>query len=190
MQPNPLRVISLCSLLLGSFFLAKSISTKTPKYVLHELLSFKVNKSRFFRKHISQKLDSIIGFAFLFVGFALQIYLEVEALKSLQTPGEESAITNWWYLGIGMATVLGAIVYLLSRITRYFSGKIFVEMVRFMVERHGYPLGGDESLVLEVGRIMRIRRDEEDTIESYTERVRAKMKLPPGKGRKGPLSYT
>ncbi|MHC4960355.1 MAG: hypothetical protein ACYTGN_18555, partial [Planctomycetota bacterium] len=62
MEPNPLRVIALCSQVLGIFFLAKSVSIKTPKYVLHELLDFKVNKSRFFRKHINQKLDVIIGF--------------------------------------------------------------------------------------------------------------------------------
>ena len=51
------RLCALCSLILGSFFLAKSVSIKSPKYVLHELLAFKVNKSRFFRKYISQKLD-------------------------------------------------------------------------------------------------------------------------------------
>jgi len=56
MHPNPIRVIALCCCILGAFFIAKSISIKTPKYVLHELLHFKVNKSRFFRKYISQKL--------------------------------------------------------------------------------------------------------------------------------------
>ena len=82
MEPHPIRVIAYCSLILGSFFLAKSVSIKTPKYVLHELLSFKVNKSRFFRKYINQKLDAITGFLFMFLGFALQMYLEVEALDA------------------------------------------------------------------------------------------------------------
>ena len=179
MDPSPIRVIALCCCILGAFFLAKSISIKTPKYVLHELLSFKVNKSRFFRKYISQKLEAVIGFLFLAVGFGLQIYLEVEGLGASRTGG----YADWWTVIGGTLFAMLAIAVLLSRVTRYFSGKIFVEHVRFMVERHGYPLESDEGLVLELGRIMHIPRDEADTIESYTEKVRAKMKLPPVEAR-------
>jgi hypothetical protein len=180
MEPNPIRVIALCSLILGSFFLAKSVSIKTPKYVLHELLSFKVNKSRFFRKYISQKLESVIGFIFLFVGFTLLIYLEVEALEG------STGFENWWVVvGVTVVTIV-AIAILLNRITRFFSGKIFVEHMRFMVEHHGYPLESDEALVLELGRVMHIPRGDEDTIESYCEKVRTKMKVSRKPGSPGP----
>lgn len=177
MQPDPIRVIAYSSLILGSFFLAKSISGKTPKYVLHELLSFKVNKSRFFRKYISQRLEAVIGFMFLFLGFAIQLYLEVQAL------GEEgrrsgSGFDNWWLvIGITVVAMLG-IAFVLSRVTRFFSNKVFVEHVRFMVVTHGFPLESDEGLVLELGRVMRVRHDDEDTVESYSAKVRAKMGLP------------
>lgn len=178
MQPTPIRVIALCSLILGSFFLTKSVSIKSPKYVLHELLSFKVNKSRFFRKYINQKLDAITGFLFMFLGFALQMYLEVEALDA---SGRSSGggFSNWWTVMGGTVVVMIAIAILLRKVTRFFSGKIFVEHMRFMVKRHGYPLEQDESLVLELGKVMRIERDDHDTIESYCEKVRVKMKLPP-----------
>jgi len=172
MQPDPIRVIAFSSLILGSFFLFKSISAKTPKYVLHELLSFKVNKSRFFRKYISQRLESFIGFMFLFLGFALLLYLEVQALTGTKGFG------NWWLvIGITVVAMLG-IALVLSRITRYFSNKVFLEQVRFMVLTHGYPLESDEGLVLELGRVMRIPHSEEDTVESFAAKVRAKMGLP------------
>jgi hypothetical protein len=175
MQPDPIRVIAFSSLILGSFFLAKSISGKTPKYVLHELLSFKVNKSRFFRKYISQRLESVIGFMFLFLGFALQLYLEVQALGDQAGP---SGFDNWWLvIGITVVAML-AIALALSRITRFFSNKVFVEHVRFMVLTHGYTLEADEGLVLELGRVMRVRHDDNDTVESYSAKVRAKMGLP------------
>jgi len=180
MQPDPIRVIAFCSLILGSFFLAKSISIKTPKYVLHELLAFKVNKSRFFRKYIAQRLEAVIGFVFLFLGFALQLYLEVDALGEMERRAGTGGFDNWWLvIGITVAAMI-AIAMLLSRITRYFSNKVFVEHVRFMVLTHGYPLESDEGLVLELGRVMRIKRGEEDTIESYSTKVRTKMGLPPG----------
>lgn len=185
MEANPIRVIALCSLILGSFFLAKSVSIKTPKYVLHELLAFKVNKSRFFRKYISQKLESVIGFIFLFVGFTLLIYLEVEALGS-QAKADARGFDNWWVVvGVTVVTIV-AIAILLNRITRYFSGKIFIEHMRFMVEHHKYPLESDEALVLELGRVMHIPRADEDTIESYGEKVRKKMKVAREPGAPGP----
>jgi hypothetical protein len=184
MQPDPIRVIAFSSLILGSFFVVKSISGKTPKYVLHELLSFKVNKSRFFRKYISQRLEAVIGFMFLFLGFALQLYLEVEALGE-QGRRLGSGFDNWWLvIGITVVTML-AIALLLSRITRFFSNKVFIEHVRFMVMTHGYPLESDEGLVLELGRVMRVRHEEDDTVESYSAKVRQRMGLPPGAGARG-----
>jgi len=176
MGPSPLRVIALCSSILGVFFLAKSMTVKSPKYMLHELLRFKVNKSRFFRHYIGQKLEAIIGFVFLLFGFGIQIYLEVEALRD--QPGRSYGLTNWW-LVVGVTVgASAAIVFLLSKITRFFSGRIFVELTRFMVETHRYPLASDESLVLELGRILRVPREDEDTLESYTKRVLDRMKVP------------
>ena len=46
-----------------------------------------------------------------------------------------------------------------------------------MVSTHKYPLESDDALVLELGRILRVQRDEEDTIESYTRKVLARMKF-------------
>ncbi len=179
MQASPIKVIALCSCMLGVFFLFKSVSIKTPKYVLHELLSFKVNKSRFFRRYIGQQLDALIGFLFLTVGFVLQIYLEIQGLHEQggdRGPASRGFESWWIVIGVTVAVLL-MIVFVLARITRYFGGKIFVEHVRFMVVTHGYPLESDGALVLELGSIMRIERDEEDTLESYSKKVRAKMKV-------------
>ncbi len=178
MQPDPIRVIAFSSLILGSFFMMKSISVMTPKYVLHELLDFKVNKSRFFRKYISQRLESVIGFMFLFLGFVLQLYLEVQALGEEGRRAGTRGFGNWWLvITITVVAMLG-IAFVLSRVTRYFSNKVFVEQVRFMVETHGFPLESDEGLVLELGRVMRAPHDDDDTVESYAAKVRAKMRLP------------
>jgi len=181
MPPSPLRVIALCCNIVGVFFLAKSITTKSPKYMLHELLRYKVNRSRFFRNHISQKLEAVIGFLFLIVGAGLQIYLEIHGLAEQERAdglrGQPYGFTNWWVVvGVTLA-IMALTTWVLSRVTRYFSGKIFVELVRFMVETHEYPLESDESLLLELGKIMRVDRREDDTLESYARRVRAKMKI-------------
>lgn len=143
--------------------------------MLHELLAFKVNKSRFFRKYINQKLDAIIGLLFLVAGFGLQVYLEVDALGARETG--QTAFANWWGVVTVTLLVISTIAVLLNKITRYISGKIFVEHVRFMVEAHDYPLEGDSVLVRELGRILRVPREDQDTVESYVLKVLKKMKI-------------
>jgi len=194
MEPNPIRVIAYCSLILGAFFVVKNLSIKSPKYVLHELLAFKVNKGRFFRKHISQKLEAVIAFVFLSIGCGLLIYLEVEALQqkaaSDQADPYDGAFTNLWAVLGTTLLVMVLVAWLLNRITRFFSGKIFVEMTRFMVLTHKFPLEKDHALVRELGAIMNVPMDEQDTLESYSEKVRAKMHLGPDRDEstKGPFT--
>jgi len=87
--------------------------------------------------------------------------------------------------GIAVLTQIIVIGFLLHQITRFFSGQIFVEQLRFIVLKHGFPLESDEGLVRELGKILRVKLEEDDTVESYTERVRAKMKLPKSSPRRG-----
>ncbi len=173
-DPSAVRVIALCSCVLGAFFLAKSISTRSPKYMLHELLSFKVNRSKFFRKYVTQKLEVVVGFVCLLAGFGLLIYLEIQALRA-QESSALPGFANWWLVvGVTLAAML-IIALLLNRVCAFFSGKIFVELMRFMMERHGFQLQNDKSLVLELGRLMKVKRQDSDTIESYSARIRQRM---------------
>ncbi len=169
MTPSPLIIIALCSNILGVFFLAKSITIKSPKYVLHDLMDFKVNKSSFFRAYIRQRLEAIIGFLFLFAGHALGIYFVLDALPAKAPPA-------WLVIALTVGAIL-LIAYVLGKVTKFFSGRIFVELVAFMVSMHKYPLESDDALVLELGKILKVRRDEEDTIESYTRKVLDRMKF-------------
>jgi len=175
MEPSKIRVIAYCCMILGSFFMLKSILVKSPKFVLHELLQFKVSKSRFFRRYISQKLEAIIGFVFFALGCSQLAYLELVRLDELE----------WWKVGGLTALSIVLIGALLHQITRFFSGQIFVEHMRFMVLKHGYRLESDDGLVRELGKILRVKRSEDDTVESYTNRVRTKMKLPETTPRRG-----
>ncbi|MEM8884883.1 MAG: hypothetical protein AAGD14_12495 [Planctomycetota bacterium] len=175
MEPSKIRVIAYCCMILGSFFLMKSILFKSPKFVLHELLRFKVSKSRFFRRYISQKLEAIIGFVFFAAGCAQLIYVEISELEGI----------SWLEVFGSTFVAIVVIGVLLNQITRFFSGQIFVEQLRYIVLKHGFPLESDEGLVRELGKVLRVKRNEDDTVESYTERVRAKMKLPEAPPRRG-----
>ena len=84
------------------------------------------------------------------------------------------------------------IALLLNRVCAFFSGKIFVELMRFMMERHGFQLQNDKSLVLELGRLTKVRRQDSDTIESYCARIRQRMGItvPEAGGEdSGPVEY-
>ena len=191
-DPSAVRVIALCSCVLGTFFLAKSISTRSPKYMLHELLSFKVNRIKFFRKYVTQKLEVVVGFVCLLAGFGLMIYLEIQALRDQQDSGAMHGFANWWLvIGLTLAAML-IIAALLNRVCAFFSGKIFVELMRFMMEPHGFQRQNDKSLVLELGRLMKVKRQDSDTIESYGARIRQRMGVAvpeTGAEDSGPVEY-
>jgi len=169
MEPSPLHIVAYCCNILGAFFLMKSIMVKSPKYVLHELLDFKVNKSSFFRRYVSQRFEAVIGFMFLSAGQIILISRLVAAVED--RPGTPENLSIWIVLAITVTALILA-AYVLSRVTRIFSGKIFVALVGFMIEKHKFQLVNDQALVKELGRLLHVQRDEdEDTVESYTKKV-------------------
>ena len=168
MEPAKIRVIAYCCFTLGSFFLMKSILFKSPKFVLHELLRFKVSKSRFFRRYITQKLEAIIGFVFIAAACIQLTYVELSKLDEL----------IWWQVGGLTIVAIITIGVILHQVTRFFSGKIFVEQLRSIVLKHDFPLEADEGLVRELGKILHVKMQDNDTVASYAARVRRKMNLP------------
>ncbi|MEE8106087.1 MAG: hypothetical protein V3T86_11185 [Planctomycetota bacterium] len=169
MEPSPLHIVAYCCNILGAFFLMKSIMVKSPKYVLHELLDFKVNKSSFFRRYVSQRFEAVIGFTFLSAGQIILISRLVAVVEN--RPGTPENLSIWIVLAITIVALV-LLAYVLSRVARIFSGRIFVALVGFMIEKHKFQLVNDQALVKELGRLLHVERDEdEDTVESYTKKV-------------------
>ena len=82
--------------------------------------------------------------------FAWAFELTPEGLKKEKEVDRSQSITHQTGRKLDSAIIgILVIAVALNRITRWFSSKVFVELTRFMVVTHDYPLASDEALLLD-----------------------------------------
>ncbi len=169
----PLGTLGLCANILGAFFLAKAIIAKNPRVMIREILDLPIDKLKLFRNYLIQKLEAIIGFALMFVGFGLQIYDSVSREES-------SPLTNWGITIVVTLLILAAIAMIVHRGCSFFARRIFIDVLRDMVEKHRYPLRREERRTKEIGEALKIPEGEDETVASYAEKVIDRLNLSDG----------
>ena len=175
MQYLAREILAWCLILLGAFFLAKAIVAKDQKWAMKELLGLRIDKLKAFRNHINQRLEA--GFGFLFVLAGVSIHLYVLLRKSLEAKGPREAYGHIAeYLG-GTILAMVVLAILFHKVCRYVSRKSFVELLSYLVVRYRYRIEDDQELLKEIGEILEVEHRDDDTVESYTERVEARLGL-------------
>jgi len=164
-----LTILGLCCTLLGVFFIALSIIVKSPRTIMRELLGVEVDRLKSFKYFIARRLMAGSGFLFALVGCALQIY-GVLAEKS-------DAGTNLGAYLIVTILTMSIIGFFLYRFCDVLAKWIFVRQFRSFAARHRMPIHRDESLLKELGDLLEIPRDEDETVETFAEKIRAKLDL-------------
>jgi len=164
-----LGILGLCAHILGAFFLAKAIIAKNPRVMIRELLDLPIDQLKVFRNYLIQKLEALIGFVFFFLGAGLQIF---EAVSEGERP-----LTNWGVTIVVTLLVLAAIALVVHRGCSFFARRIFIEVLRDMVAKHHFPIHREEKLTRQIGEVLRIPEGDDETIESYAEKVLARLNL-------------
>jgi hypothetical protein len=139
--------------------------------MIREILDLRVDHLKVFRAYLIQKLEAIAGFLFLFLGSGLQIYEETQGQTTAGRPG-------WGVAIVITLAVMALIALLFHAVCSFFSRRIFVELLRDMVIRHRFPLRREESLTRQIGEILRIPVGEDETVESYANKVLRRLNLP------------
>lgn len=172
------EIIGWLCLLAGNFFIAKSVIGRRDRGQMRELLGLPIDKVKRFRNFSLQRLERIVGFVFILVGVGLHLYVVVrKGQKELGINNPQEAVGQIFsYLAIGVVALL-LIVALMHWITSAFSRKIFLENLGYLIVRQNYNLADDPDLMVRVGDILGEPRRADDTVESYTERLEAKLKL-------------
>jgi uncharacterized protein YneF (UPF0154 family) len=166
-----LETLGLCANILGAFFLAKAIIAKNPRIMIREILHLRVDHLKVFRRYLIQKLEAIAGFVFLFLGSGLQIYASGRQ--------EHGAGPGWGVTIVLTMVVMALIALFFHAVCSFFARRIFTELLRDMIIRHRFPLHREEALTKQIGQILRIPEGREETVESYVEKVRQRLDLPP-----------
>lgn len=179
MQYLSREVLSWCLILVGTFFLAKAIITKGQKWAMKELLGLPVDKLKAFRNHFNQRIEAIFGFGLVFLGVAFQLYILLRRSLDAKTPGEPAReayghIAEYMGLAIGAMAILATAIHY---ICKFVARKSFVEILSYLVVRYRYHIDDDDGLLKELGEILDVERRDDDTVESYAQRVEDRMGL-------------
>jgi hypothetical protein len=169
------EILAWCLVLLGAFFLAMSIVTKGQRWTMRDLLGLPTDRLKSFRHHIAQRIQAWLGFGFVFSGVSIHLYILLRRYwdtKNARTALEDA---GKWLLGTvgAMALLALALHYVVKLVAR----KSFVDLLALVVARHDVRLEDDQELLKEVGDILEVKRRDDDTIESYVERVESAMRL-------------
>lgn len=168
------EILAWCLVLLGTFFLAKAVSGKGQKWTMKELLGLRIDKLKAYRNHIVQRLEAAFGFFFVFCGVATHLYILLR--KSMSNRPAEAYGRIAEYMAVTLvAIVVLAVVF--HHVCKWVSRRSFVEILSYLVVRYRYRVADDQALLKELGEILKVEHRDDDTVESYAERVEAAMGL-------------
>lgn len=172
MTPHLLAITGLCLQILGAFFLAKSVLWKAPRYFMRDLIGLPLERYRAFRHYLAGRIEAILGFLFLSVGAGFQMAGEV------QGAGESAARGLLFWIAASLVAI-AAIATVLYFVVRRMAKRVFLETFVEQVKRRHWPFQEDPELLRELGEMLDLPRGEDDTVDTYQEKVRDRLGLPP-----------
>lgn len=175
MQYLSRELLAWCLILVGNFFLAKAIVTKGQKWAMKELLGLPVDKLKAFRNHFSQRMEAIFGFALVFLGVVFHLYILLRRSLDAKDPREAYGHIAT-YLGFAVGSMV-LLAFTIHAACKYVARKSFVEILSYLVVRYRYHVEDDEGLLKELGEILSVEHRDDDTVESYAQRVEDRMGL-------------
>jgi hypothetical protein len=113
----------------------------------------------------------MVGFLFVFFGACLSIISELTEYSASGTARNLGA-----YLVVTILT-MGVVGFLLYRSCSLLSRWMFVRLFRTYATKYKVPIHRDESLLKELGEILKIPHDEHETIESFAKKIRERLEL-------------
>lgn len=178
------QIIGWLAILLGAFFLARSIAAKREKGAMKELLGVQVDKVRIFRDFFQQRLESLVGFSFVLIGVGIHLYILIrEAQISTASNDPQKALGDALsYLGFAVLAMV-AITLAMQWICSWFSRRIFLDLLGYLMVRYDYRLEDDPALLKQIGDILGVKQAAEDTVQTYTERIEEGLRLADIEGR-------
>lgn len=172
------KIIGWLALFVGLYFLARSGGSKREKTAMKELLGVRIDKVKFFRNFFIQRLESIVGFCFCLIGIGIHLYVLVrESQVATSQNDAQGAIRDAAsYLAVAVAAMV-LITAAMHAVCSYFSRRIFLDILAYLMVRYDYRLEEDTPLLRQIGEILGVERREDDTVEAYTRRIEEALKL-------------
>ena len=172
------EIIAWLAILLGAYFLSRAVVNKREKGAMKELLGLRIDKVKFFRNFFIQRLEGIVGFSFVLIGVGIHLYVLIRrAQQSEHVNDPQEALWHALaYLGYAIVAMV-AITFLMHWICSFFSRRIFLDILAYLMVRYDYRVEEDPDLLKQIGDMLGVEHAEDDTVQSYTKRIREGLKL-------------
>lgn len=162
--------LGLVLVLIGAFLLANSILLRHPRTLVSEHFGGSREKLGSIRATIFHRLQVHLGFLFLLVGFALEIYGHYGVDPASARQPHEFA-KSW------VAVIAGTVVAL-ELGGWWLSHALFLRYVRAHFQANPPGLESDLALARELGDLFGIHGQGDDSVQSYLARIRRRIGLP------------
>lgn len=160
-------VVGLVFSIAGCFLLANAILFRDPRDLLRDALGLARRRLGSIRTYIFHRVQVSLGFVLMLAGFGLELFG-----RSSQGPEVSREFPTLW-VGLTVAAVA-----LLQVAGWWASRRLFQRYVRELLIEGEVDLDTDSKLTREVGELFDVELLDEDTVQSYAARVRARVRLP------------
>lgn len=163
--------------IVGAFLIANATLLEHPRRLVARYFGGRPGRLMSVREYVYNRVQTTLGFAFLLLGFGMQLYGHVLE----RAPGQEPLNMGW----VGLI-VISAVLLLF--VAWWWSLLAFRRYVREFFQEHPITLERQGSIAREIGELFGVESKADDTVEDYARRVREQAGLAKaGKPGPGPL---
>ncbi len=157
----------------GLFFICCAVQQKKPKHILEEAFGIYRGRLRDLKSSVFKRNQVVMGFLCVVVAIVLAICGNAE-------PGHAGFVDG---LALPLQIVsqlalIAALVGILNYLSREWSKASFRRLVQEVVTEYQWPFEENMVLTKEIGKLLQIPQEAEDTVDSYVARIRHNLKIP------------
>ena len=161
--------------MVGLFFICCAIIQNKPKHVLEERFGVYKGGLRSLKGSVFKKNQLVLGFSCVLLALILDQFSSVLARsdgRGILNNAKPLTLIVVWLLFVG--ALCGILNYLCRRWSKWHFRRIITEVVT----EHRWPFGENVALALEIGELVGIARQDDDTVERYLTKLKNYLELP------------
>ena len=174
-----LATIGLACDIVGVIFLANAMGVRRPRRFILEFFGIKrPQQLRTVLDQLRAKAEIFTGFLFLMVGFSLQIVAELAPQLGPPSAGNSQSLRLQLLAFATLAAAVLLATVLLRLACRSWSLALFRRLLHEFFTEHGeWDFEKHPGITRELGEILSIAQQPEDSISDYAARVRVALRL-------------
>jgi hypothetical protein len=168
-----LDFLSLTSAMVGFFFICCAILQKKPKHILEEAFGMSSGCLRDLKASVFKKNQLVLGYFCIVVAIIVNIFSgSIAAARGILDELEPLTLATAFIL---VTAILCAVLNYLSRL---FSKWHFKKIVREVVTENSLPFESNVALAIQIGQLLGLERQDDDSVTSYLAKLRRFLDLP------------